>query len=222
MRDYTRVVVGFVLFALTVAAGCKSEEERKKQEAQKEAILGALKGQVKDRAGAASKTDLPKACEQGNHRACVRLGIQYLKGRDGVAQDFAQAAKYLGKACEGKIWQACKGLGDLYRDGKGVPKDEPKSFALFKSGCDNDDTLSCRALGLAYLMGRGTAKDGAKALEIQQKACTKKDAISCMGVGAIYLNGLGGVAKDAEKAKPFLKQACDGGMKTACQKLATL
>src|SRR5438045_1537194 len=63
---------------------------------------------------------LPLA-EQGHAAAQLNVGVLYEKGQ-GVAQDFAEAARWCLKAAEQGDTQAQYSLGVLYETGTGVPK----------------------------------------------------------------------------------------------------
>ena len=61
-------------------------------------------------------------------------------------------------------------------------------------------------------------KDHPRALELWTKSCALDDFESCYALGAVYEAGEG-VPKDAARAVDFLKKACDGGFKQACERL---
>jgi TPR repeat protein len=68
-----------------------------------------------------------EACDQGAARSCVLLAEFYAPESNepnAVGRDDALAARYFRKACDAKAGGGCYGLYQLYRDGRGVPKDQ--------------------------------------------------------------------------------------------------
>jgi hypothetical protein len=60
----------------------------------------------------------------------------YDSGKEGVAQDYSQAAALFSRACDSGSAAGCADLGDSFRFGKGVEKDTEKARQLLKKGCD--------------------------------------------------------------------------------------
>ncbi len=54
-----------------------------------------------------------EACNGGHARGCYNLGIMIGKGQGGIRQDFVQAKKFLAKACDGGITEACEAYAIL-------------------------------------------------------------------------------------------------------------
>jgi TPR repeat protein len=63
------------------------------------------------------------------------------------AGDRARAAGLLDRACDLSSARACFRLGELVRDGAGVPADEARARQLFERGCQHGSTSACDALG---------------------------------------------------------------------------
>src|SRR5262249_35458207 len=97
------------------------------------------------------------------------------------------------------------------------PADPTGALAWLQKGCTGGAAGACTSLGLD-MMQKGDKK---AAVELLDKACSGKDKLGCMGLGGLYLHG-NGVKKDVPRAKVYLRQACDLGAKSACDKLATL
>ena len=83
-------------------------------------LLIVCDGAVADTRKASSGTGSPAI--KGQVEAQETLGGLYFFGK-GIAQDFAEAAKWFRKAAEGGDAQSTYLLGYLYEDGKGVPRD---------------------------------------------------------------------------------------------------
>jgi uncharacterized protein len=63
-----------------------------------------------------------------------------------MSGDHAGAIPWFQRACDGKSQLGCLGLGTLYKDGRGVPKDAAKSKDLFKKACDGKVAAACKLL----------------------------------------------------------------------------
>jgi TPR repeat protein len=58
-----------------------------------------------------------------------------------------RAAPLYARACDLGLGTACHRLGELHRDGKGVPADDDQARALFTRGCQQGSNAACDALG---------------------------------------------------------------------------
>ncbi|PKM43879.1 MAG: sel1 repeat family protein [Gammaproteobacteria bacterium HGW-Gammaproteobacteria-1] len=67
----------------------------------------------------------------GNVDAQYLLGSLYSTGADGVAQDGAEAVKWLARAAEQRHLQAANALGMIYVSGLGVQTDEAEAQKWF-------------------------------------------------------------------------------------------
>lgn len=118
-------------------------------------------------------------------------------------------------ACEGGNGAACGVLGDAYRRGDGVPKDEFRATQLFRAGCDLGDAHACMFLAEAYRTGVGTRMDQARAVELYTRACQIGDALACRSVGDLLTMGASGTV-DGKSAGVWYGLGCEGGDAQAC------
>ena len=133
-------------------------------------------------------------------------------------KNFSMAAPLLDKACTGGSGEACKDLGNLYRDGGGVPKDGSRAAAFYSRACDASNGLACTNLGVMYANGNGVAKDDTRAAALYSKACNANDALGCTNLGSMYWNGRG-VPHDDSHAAALYSRACDANNAIACSNL---
>jgi tetratricopeptide (TPR) repeat protein len=89
-----------------------------------------------------------------------------------------------------------------------------KARPLLTQACDGGTMNACNYLGFIYANGLGISPDAKTAQEIYQKACDQGNLRSCTSLGCLYQND----KKNAE-ARKYFKQACDGGVKDACEYL---
>jgi serine/threonine-protein kinase len=153
-----------------------------------------------------------QACKDGVNDACNYLGYIYAQGLGGKP-DVDAARKIYQKACEQGNLLSCTSLGTLYQNDKKYA--EARNY--FKQACDGETFDACNYLGYLYAQGLGGPQDKQKAREIYQKACDQKNLSSCTSLGTMYQDD----HKYAE-ARTYFKQACDGGVKDACELLRGL
>jgi serine/threonine protein kinase len=131
---------------------------------------------------------------------------------------FSEAGPLLDKACAGGNGETCKDLGNMYRDGSGVPKDGSRAAALYSKACDAGNGPGCTNLGWMYANGNGVAKDDSRAAALYSKACNANDALGCSNLGSHYWNGRG-VPQDDSHAAALYSRACDSGNGVGCSSL---
>lgn len=155
-------------------------------------------------------------CEARDAEACFVAGGMALLGR-GAPQSDPRAIELFELACEGGSASGCEALAKMYREGRSMPKDPRRSKELMEKACEHGAAESCRSVGMDAL------KDGdqATAVRLLTRACELRNAISCLAVGTFYVTGTG-VARDLDKAREFLRRACNMGERAACDRLADL
>lgn len=125
-----------------------------------------------------------KAADQGVADAQVHLAQIYLNGK-GVPKDEAEAARWYRKVVdqgnEPKVTSlggdalvfskmAHLNLGEMYENGKGVPKDEVEAARLYRIVADRGWADGQYQLGALYESGRGVQKNVAEAVRWYQLA----------------------------------------------------
>lgn len=96
-------------------------------------------GVAKDTQGAVPLFE--KACNGGDPAGCNDAGLART-----MTGDHAGAIPWFQRACDSRSQLGCLGLGTLYKDGKGVPRDAAKSKDLFKRACDGKVAAACKLL----------------------------------------------------------------------------
>ena len=82
----------------------------------------------------------------------------YEDGR-GVAQDYAEAAKWFRRAADQGVAAVQFNLGRAYEIGRGVPKDFVEAAKWYRKAADQDDATAQFNLGAMYYYGRGVEQD---------------------------------------------------------------
>lgn len=118
-----------------------------------------------------------KAAELGSSIAMSNLGYAYLYG-NGTNIDYEKAYKYFTMAEQRGEWDALNKLGDMYKDGIYVPKDERMAFSLYSYCYDvvrrdsSNDAYPgvLRRIGECFLRGIGVSADISRAKRLLEDA----------------------------------------------------
>ncbi|HJX66647.1 MAG TPA: tetratricopeptide repeat protein [Polyangia bacterium] len=127
-------------------------------------------------------------------------------------------ADTLKQACNGGIQSDCVRLGELYADGRGVPRDEARAASLYEQACNSGKMHGCFLLAKACLNGKGISKDEARSASLFQQVCDKVSSGStdfvggCEELGELYLNGVG-VPSDKERAAKAFELGCGSALR---------
>src|SRR5271156_6027703 len=84
--------------------------------------------------------------ERGDALAQYVVGLNYLLGDQAVSQDYAEAAKWLGKAANQGLSRAQYMLGGMYADGLGVPQDVVRAHMWFILSAAQGDRYAIEAV----------------------------------------------------------------------------
>lgn len=119
--------------------------------------------------------------ESGDSWAQIFLGDSFKTGR-GVAQDFAQAAKWYHLAAQGKQKESSSlgqfNLGVFHEDGKGVLQDYAEAVKWYRLAAEQGHASAQVNLGLLHAQGRGVVQDFKKAHMWLNVAAVKGDSNS--------------------------------------------
>ena len=150
-----------------------------------------------------------KAKEMQQAFAQDNSGICYDNGR-GVAQDYAKAVYWCGKAAEQGDADAQDSLGGCYYNGRGVAQDYAKAVYWYSKAAEQGHAGAQNNLGSCYEYGQGVAQDYAKAVYWYSKAAKQGDADAQYSLGVCYYTGRG-VVQDYAKAVYWLGKAAEQG-----------
>jgi TPR repeat protein len=110
-----------------------------------------------------------RAEQHGWDWAQYRLGVYYLRGREGVKADPKKAAIWFKKAAAQGNHQAEHELGAIYYFGTGVQRSHPEAVHWYQKAVDGGFALSQFALGQILTTGKGLPKnttEGARLLTL--------------------------------------------------------
>ena len=104
--------------------------------------------------------EMRRKAEAGDGWAMYTLGVWYMYGLKGLAEDKAKAFEWFEKSHEAGNASGTGALGWCYLDGEGVPKCLVRAVTLLSQAAERGSKAMCGNLGLAYAEGlRGFPKD---------------------------------------------------------------
>ncbi|GBB90853.1 hypothetical protein RclHR1_17970002 [Rhizophagus clarus] len=109
-------------------------------------------------------------------------------------------------------------LGDFFRHGIGIKKDEKKAFELYKVAAEKGNIKSIYQLGECYFYGTGTGKNVFEAFKLYESAAEKGDINAINDLAYCYQHGIG-IIKDEIKAFKLYKEAAEKGDLTSMNNL---
>jgi uncharacterized protein len=126
------------------------------------------------------------SCAAPTPTHCVALGDNML-AIEGVmsADQTVGFAQQTNRKCEAGDAPSCETLGELYLNGKGIPKDETRALSIFEKTCDHGNMRACLDTGALYATATGTTVDMARAKQLMDKACAGGEQTACENAAAI-------------------------------------
>lgn len=154
----------------------------------------------------------------GGAEAQYKLGDSYFFGRV-VAQNYAEAFKWLRKAAEQGHAEAQASLGTCYGTGLGIPTDKPEkdyreAIKWYRKAAEQGLAVAQYNLGDSYAEGHGVKKDNAEAAKWYNKAAEQGFVIAQFNLGNSYYNGTG-VKKNNAEAGKWWRKAAEQGLASA-------
>jgi TPR repeat protein len=137
------------------------------------------------------------------------------------AGDYVRARQLAEPLARGGSALAQMLLSDIYKNGRGVPKDEPAAYYWARKAGDQGDARGQALVAAMMQAGSGTSRDDAGAVVWLEKSAQQGYAIGQAALGSAYLNGQG-VAKSEEKARFWLRKAAAQGDEDAIEMLKKL
>ncbi|MBN8550015.1 MAG: SEL1-like repeat protein [Deltaproteobacteria bacterium] len=126
------------------------------------------------------------------------------------ANDYAKALQLYQAASQAGNASADVALGQMYRQGLGVPVDELRATQYYQSAALRGHARAQAYLGLSYQLGEGTKEDWAQALEWFKKSASQFDAVGLFNLGRVYQFGMG-VPQNRQTAVYWFEKAHNQG-----------
>lgn len=116
---------------------------------------------------------------------------------------------------------AMRNIGQLYRQGRGVPRDPAKAVYWFERAADGGLDRAMLNLAAMYLSGDGVKRDDTLAARWLARAAEMGSPIAAYNLGLLYEAGRG-VPLDPNIAASLYTRAAEGGSEPAKERLAAL
>lgn len=137
------------------------------------------------------------------------IGNELYKGQH-VQRDVPTAVKYLEKALELGMSEACVVLGEIYYSGYGVPIDKAKTIYYLTKGREMENPTCINNLAYCYEEGIGVDKNEGKAIDLYYEAAVKGSVDGEYNLARCYFFGIGDDIND-DQAFYWIKQAIEHG-----------
>ncbi len=160
---------------------------------------------------------LTQAAEAGSMEAQAELAQLYWSGCEGTAPDAVKAFALAQEPARRGNPFALGLLGEYYRLGRVVDKDEAQAEAYFKRAfqeleklAENGDARAKTYCGISLLAGKGCQKNQKAGMELLREAAELQYPRAMARLASFYIRG-DGVEKDLEFATQWLQEAADAG-----------
>ena len=152
-------------------------------------------------------TETKAKAEKGDLEAHFNLAACYARGW-GVAQDQAEAVKWIRKAADQGYPMAQFSLGNCYDNGNGVTKNAVEAAKWMRMAADQGFANAQNTLASYYANGKGVAMSQVEAAKWMRKAADQGDALAQYNLGNSYHVGRG-VPKDQVEAVKWTRKAAE-------------
>ena len=154
-------------------------------------------------------TETKAKAEKGDLEAHYNLAACYARGW-GVAQDQAEAVKWIRKAADKGYPMAQFSLGNCYDNGNGVTKNAVEAAKWMRKAADQGFANAQNTLAAYYANGKGVAMSQVEAAKWMRKAADLGDALAQYNLGNSYHVGRGVPQNQVEAVKWYRKAAEQG------------
>ena len=129
-------------------------------------------------------------------------------------QDYHEATRWYRKAAEQDFALAQAHLGDMYKVGRGVARDDREAVRWYRKAADQGNAKGQYSLGTMYETGRGVAQNDRQAVRWYRKSAEQGFHHAQFSLGALYARGKR-IAQDYVQAHKWFNIASVSGDPTA-------
>ncbi len=142
--------------------------------------------------------------------SCYEVGQNHYYGKNGIKQNFSEAAYWYLKAADAGQSSAQNSIGYMYLKGSGVKQNYAAAVQWLTKSAEQANTDGQSNLAFMYQEGLGVKKDLVKALDLYRKAAEAGQAAAQNSLGYMYDSGLG-VVENNKQAVIWYRKATDQG-----------
>ena len=150
--------------------------------------------------------------ERGDAVAAVEVGIAYYLGK-GVAKNDTLAASWLLRSANAGSARGRYELALLVEDGEGVPKDTVEALKLKRRAAVEGWPPALFDMGILTMNGDGVQQDQIEGERLLRLAAEGGETHAPCELGLMYAKGYGGVEKDLNEARRWLRMGSARGNK---------
>lgn len=130
-----------------------------------------------------------------------------------VSVGCSQASRLDAKCVAGDV-NSCTQLGDMYANGRGVPRDMARAGQSYERACNGGVADVCNTLG-EFVEASGDIEGGPRRAEqLFQKACEGGSSRGCLNLGLAAAG-----REEFTLAVALYQRSCDGGWEPGCHEL---
>lgn len=164
------------------------------------------------------------SAEAGDADAMTFLGVMYLRGREGLPEDAAQAMAWFEKAAGAGDNRGAYNLGICHKAGVAGEPNPAEAYTWFLAAAERGMADAQEEIGFAHMLGRGAPRDLDAAEAWFAKAANQGSANAAMQVGnviSVRAQETGDSGRMAE-AVDWFRKAAEAGETSAQYNLAVL
>jgi len=147
-----------------------------------------------------------QSARSGDTMGAYRMGVHYLNGTGGLAQNVHEACRFFEQAAQAGFPHAQAELGNCFFQGDGKPPDHAAAFQWFLKAAESGLARAQEIVGELYVTGNGVAASDERGTEWFRKAAEQSDPYGMFQLGASLRMGRG-VAKDEAAATGWFQKA---------------
>ena len=126
------------------------------------------------------------------------------------ASEYQTALALFNKGANRSNAHSLYSLGNMYQNGKGVPKDEKVAYSSYRLAADQGSADAQLVLGWMYASGQGVQQDYKEAMRLFRAAAAQGNSDAQHNLGEMYYYGHG-VPQDYKEAVKWYRLAADQG-----------
>ncbi len=156
-------------------------------------------------------------------RIQYQIGEVYYVGKI-FAKDYAEAAKWFGRAAEQGYVKGQRNIGGMLKVGRGVTQDYDEALKWFRNCAERGLSCCQNNLGSMYLNGQGVTTDIDRGVElIRKSAWNESDTCGCGKKHLGWLHKIGqGVPEDYSRALSWYRKAAKLGHSCAQNNIGSM
>ncbi len=145
---------------------------------------------------------------------CLLLAVLFFLPTVSFSKTNMYSIQALADAADAGDTQAMFKLGQMYHNGKRIPRNDNLAFKFLQKSADNGNNEAMLTLGCLYYDGEAVKQSYAEAIKWYTKAADNCDAVAMYNLGSIYYNGIG-VDKDYSVSFMWVSLALSRGEKNS-------